>query len=165
MLLPCCRGLQTWWFVQVLHGLPYDQWQDYHWCVPNATDTWHLWINRRGLLQSEYWQVNIEEMSKEITVFIINNQLYQFKSMLYGLRNAAVTFWRLLKKVLTELSGKICFVFINICTWIYNIWMLSSRIFKIHWSSPSSRFSNHSRSTWTLVTWDGAILTLWKERR
>ena len=43
-------------------------------------------------LQSEYWQVPLDENSKEITAFSTSNGHFEFNVMPFGLSNAASTF-------------------------------------------------------------------------
>ena len=64
-------------------------------------------------LRSGYWQVQLDDSSKEKTAFSTGNGLWQFKVMPFGLCNAPATFERLMEQVLVGLPVSVALVFLD----------------------------------------------------
>ena len=55
-------------------------------------------------LASGHWQIKVQQESREKTAFIINDGLYEFRVLPFGLRNAPAMFQRLMQQVLSGLN-------------------------------------------------------------
>ena len=64
-------------------------------------------------LSSGYWQVEMEESSKEKTAFSVKGGLYCWNVMPFGLCNAPSTFERLMERVLSGLHWKTLLVYLD----------------------------------------------------
>jgi hypothetical protein len=64
-------------------------------------------------LASEYWQVEMSKADREKTAFIMEEGLYEFNVMPFGLRNAPKTFQRLMNHVLRDFLGKFVAVYLD----------------------------------------------------
>ena len=62
---------------------------------------------------SAYWQVEIDEKSKEKTAFCIPGGLYQFKVIPLGLTNAPGTFQRFMDVLIKKLNYKQCLCYFD----------------------------------------------------
>ena len=60
-----------------------------------------------------YWQIMLDEASRQFTAFACELGFYQFKVLPMGLTNACATFQRMMGKILKELIGVICFVYLD----------------------------------------------------
>jgi len=60
-----------------------------------------------------YWQIGLSHRSRKYTAFSSEAGFHQFKVLPMGLTNACATFQRLMDKVLKELIGEICFVYLD----------------------------------------------------
>lgn len=85
--------------------------------------------------KSGFWQIEMEEKSREYTAFRTEDGQFQFKRMPFGLTNAPASFQKMINTVLAGLKGMNLQVFIDdICiatkTWEEHLSMLES-VFKL----------------------------------
>uniref|UniRef100_A0A8R1EHV4 RNA-directed DNA polymerase n=1 Tax=Caenorhabditis japonica TaxID=281687 RepID=A0A8R1EHV4_CAEJA len=64
-------------------------------------------------LMAGYWQIPMEEMSKEKTAFAVLNEQFQFEVMPFGLAISPAVFQAAMEQVLGEWIGKSVFVYID----------------------------------------------------
>ncbi|CAF4301792.1 unnamed protein product, partial [Didymodactylos carnosus] len=64
-------------------------------------------------LRSGFWQIELDEESKEKTAFVTHEGLFQFTVMPFGLTNAPATFQRLMDLVLSGLKRRCCLVYLD----------------------------------------------------
>ena len=64
-------------------------------------------------LKSGYWQIEINENSREKTAITTHMGLFQFKRMQFGLTNAPAVFQRFMNSIFTKLIGKCCLIYLD----------------------------------------------------
>ncbi|KZS05780.1 Uncharacterized protein APZ42_030939 [Daphnia magna] len=64
-------------------------------------------------LASGYWQIQVHDPNIEKTAFVVENNLYEFKRMAFGLCNAPATFQRLMNYVLKDILGSKALVYLD----------------------------------------------------
>ena len=87
--------------------------------LPNISDTFDsLGMSKPKYfttldLASGYWQIDVDEASKDKTAFITQDGLFEFNSMPFGLHNAPSTFQRAMQEVLRGLNWKFVLVYLD----------------------------------------------------
>ena len=61
-------------------------------------------VSKFDLLKG-YWQVPLTERAKRVSAFVTQKGLYQYKVMPFGMKNAPVTFQRLVNQLIGDLEG------------------------------------------------------------
>jgi hypothetical protein len=106
--------------------------------LPRIDDVLDLLVGQRYFstldLASGYWQIELEEESKEKTAFIVDDNLYEWNRLAFGLTNAPGTFQRLMNSVLRRVIGKICLVYLDDI-------IIFSRTIEEHFSNLKTVFS------------------------
>ena len=64
-------------------------------------------------LTAEYWQIEMDDESKEKTAFIADNNLYEWNYLAFGLTNSPGTFQRVMNFVLRGVLGRTCLVYLD----------------------------------------------------
>lgn len=64
-------------------------------------------------LAQGYWQVPLDQRSKEKTAFISHAGLFEFNVMPFGLTNAPATFQRMMDLVLAGIKWQSCLVYLD----------------------------------------------------
>ncbi len=65
------------------------------------------------ILNSGYWQVEVDKPDVEKTAFVSRRGLFEFRVMPFGLCNAPATFERLMETVLAGLNWQICLIYLD----------------------------------------------------
>jgi hypothetical protein len=71
-------------------------------------------------LASGYYQIELEESAREKTVFVVEDNLYQFTRMPFGLCNGPPTFQSLMNYALRDVLGKKALVYLDDVLIIYS---------------------------------------------
>ena len=94
--------------------------------IPRTEDTFDYLLQAKWFSKmdaaSGFWQVPMENNSKEKTAMISPDGLFQWKVMPFGLCNAPATFQRLMDCVLSGLKWKECLVYLDDILIFSNTW-------------------------------------------
>ena len=85
--------------------------------LPRIDDSLRLLGNQQWFstmdLASGYWQVAMSPVAKKKAAFVMNEGLFQFRVMPFGLCNAPATFERLMDRVLCGMRWSRCLVYLD----------------------------------------------------
>ena len=85
--------------------------------MPRIDDVLDLLVGQKFFstldMASGYWQIEIDEQSKAKTAFIVQNHVYEWNRLAFGLKNAPGTFQRTMNNILQPVIGKICLQYLD----------------------------------------------------
>ena len=71
-------------------------------CIDNIGHA--KYVSKFDLLKG-FWQIPLTNTAKEISAFVTPDGLYQYKNMLFGMKNSPATFQRLFNSLISNLDG------------------------------------------------------------
>ena len=64
-------------------------------------------------LASGFWQIEVEPKDQEKTAFVVENDLFHFRKLPFGLCNSPSTFMRAMNYIFDDLIGRILYIFLD----------------------------------------------------
>lgn len=77
-------------------------------CINNIGNAWY--VSKFGLWKG-YWHVPLTDHTKEVSAFVVNDNLYQYKFVSFKMKNSSTTFQRMMYFLLNDLRD--CEVYID----------------------------------------------------
>ena len=80
--------------------------------IASTTSGQAKYVTKFDLLKG-FWQIPLTDRAKEISAFVTPDGRYQYKVMLFGVKNLPATFQRLINMIITGLDNSYCKAYID----------------------------------------------------